>query len=142
VKVVKDTVERAKRLIEERGLSLIVMRDDQVIFESTESGLKPLVEVYTTLKDLSGCVVVDRLVGRAAAFFFVEMRPSFVHAFIISEGAIDLLKKHGVKFSCEEKVPFVLSRDGKSMCPFEKILLDVNDPKEAIERILSKFTLS
>lgn len=69
MKVVKDTVERAKRLIEERGLSLIVMRDDQVIFESTESGLKPLVEVYTTLKDLSGCVVVDRLVGRAAAFF-------------------------------------------------------------------------
>ncbi|WP_233185705.1 DUF1893 domain-containing protein [Thermotoga sp. SG1] len=138
----KDTVERAKKLIEERGLSLIVIRDDQAIFESTESGLKPLVKVYTILKDLSGCVVVDRLVGRAAAFFFVEMRPSFVHAFVISEGAIGLLNKHGVKFSYEEEVPFVLSRNGKNMCPFEKMLLDVNDPKEAIERILSKFTLS
>ena len=138
----ESTVERVRNFFKERGLSLIVIRNNQMIFESAENGLKPLIEVYRSFEDLSGCTVVDKLVGRAAAFFFVELKPSFIHALVISEGAIDLLKKHSIPFSYEKKVPFVLSKDGKNVCPFEKMLMDVNDSKEAIERILSKFTLS
>ncbi|PLV60236.1 DUF1893 domain-containing protein [Thermotoga sp. KOL6] len=137
-----DVLKNLLKIFDEKGLSLLVFRESDILFESSESGLKPIIKVYKMIGDLSGCTVIDKLLGKAAAFFLLKMQPSHVHARIISEPAFELLKEQRIPFTYEKVIPYVMSKDGKDLCPFEKLLLNVNDPEKAIKIVLSKFTFS
>jgi hypothetical protein len=132
-------LKTALKIFEEKNLSLLVY-NGRTIFESKGSGLKPLIELYRSFDNLEGSLVIDKMVGKAAVSFLLKMRPDHIHAKIISEPALKLLNGYGQSFSYDKKIPFVLARNGKSMCPFEKLVLEMDNPEEIIRIVLSKFT--
>ncbi|MBZ4661313.1 DUF1893 domain-containing protein [Thermotoga petrophila] len=132
-------LKTALKIFEEKNLSLLVY-NGRSIFESKDSGLKPVIELYQSFDNLEGNLVIDKMVGKVAASFLLKLKPEHIHAKVISEQALKLLNEYGQSFSYDEKIPFVLGRDGKSMCPFEKLVLEMDNPEEIIRIVLSKFT--
>ncbi|HUS78375.1 MAG TPA: DUF1893 domain-containing protein [Patescibacteria group bacterium] len=122
------------------GESLMVFRDDEVIFSSSSRGVAPLLEVVDAigLEELRGVVTVDRVVGKAAALLNLYIGASEVHAMVISVGAERVLKEHGVECVYWEKADAIKEKDGVIVCPFERLVQDISDPAEAYVKIVEK----
>lgn len=129
-------LEMAKRVLKERGLSLVIVRDGEVIFESKFRGIIGLIRAINVLGgDLSSSSVADKVVGRAAALLLAYSRAGEVYATIISELGLSTLNEYGIRVEYDTIVPKIMNRRGDDICPFEKISLTISSPKEAYERL-------
>ena len=123
--------------LEDSGMSLIIRREGNVIFRSSAKGLLPHLEAIRSLgrEALSGAVMADKIVGRAAALLMLYSRPSEVHAGIITVGGRLLLEGGGVKIFYAEEVDAVKVKDGRIYCPFEGMVQGISDPEQAYRAI-------
>ena len=115
------------------GLSLRLFdRNGQEVVSSTQKGLTPLYQAYRDRPDwFSGGVLVDKVLGKAAAAIAVRGGVRAVHAVLISEPALALLRQGGVTVVYEKKVPAILNRTGEGPCPMEARVYDATDAEEA-----------
>jgi hypothetical protein len=126
----------AKDLLKNRNLSLVIVRDGKVIFESRLPGLAGLIQAIESMKvSLHSSSVADKIVGRAAALLLVYSRVSEVYAATVSNWGLTVLEEAGVRVEYEVLVPIILNRRGDDICPFEKISLTVSSPDEAYKML-------
>jgi len=120
--------------------NLMVFYEEELVFQSRDRGITPLIEAIDTIgrENLIGVVTADRIVGKAAALLNLYMGATEVHAGIISRGAKKILSEHGVGFEFLEDTDVVKAKDGVIYCIFEKLVWDVFDPEEAHTLIRAK----
>ncbi len=131
-----DNLAKSIALLKEGGYTCVVCGDDTKT--STERGVKPLVRWYDDGHNLAGATAADRVVGKGAAFLYLLLGVSAVHALVISQPALDLLTLHGVAVSYDRLVPNIVNRTGDGICPFEELLLDISSPDIAYIAIKDK----
>ena len=108
----------------ETGLSLVVYRDGQVVFESSDSDLRPLVTYIRTYGSDDGEVVIfDKYVGRAAALLMELIRPHHVYAGVISQSGAQALKESGIGFDAGREVKYLMDVASEGMCRWEKMAI-------------------
>ena len=120
-----------------RGLSLLIYdRAGNTLYSSGEGGVKPLIDAVESLglRRLRGCILVDKVVGRAAALIAAYINASEVHAVVMSWGAEKTLHRFGIPYSFLVETPYIRGRRG-GRCPFEGIVEGVDDPEEAYRRV-------
>lgn len=124
------------------GVSLLIYKGEEVIHSSTGGGMKPLLEAIGGLgrEMLRGSIVVDKVVGRAAALLILYMEASEVHAGVVSSTALEVLRSHALSFHYGQRVEAIRDRDGFIICPFERLVQDISDPEEAYNRIRAKIS--
>lgn len=113
----------------ESGFSIYVEKDGKEIFSSKEGMLKPLLESIKQT-DMRGVVVYDKVVGRAAALLFAYAEVKKVYGVIMSEAAIDILKKYNISHTACKVVKNILNREGNGTCPMEILSFSVKTPEE------------
>ncbi len=135
-------MDRYLEELERTGLSLLIYSGDKIIFSSASVGMRPLLEAIDALgvESLSGIIVADKVVGRAAALLIVYMGAVEVHAGVVSKTAADVLMSHGMKYYFGREVESIKSRDGVIICPFERLVQEISDPQEAYKRIRAKMS--
>jgi len=143
VRVQKSREKSLSRYInelEEKGLSLLVYRDGEVVYSGSGQGVGPLLNALETIgkKKLQGSLVVDKIIGRAAAFLIAYMEAAEAHAITLSVTAREVLQKYGLKYQFRHEVPVVRGKDGAPLCPFERLVQDVDDAEEAYKKIKAK----
>ena len=111
-------------------IACAVIREGKLLATETGRGITPLLSFYEKglLKD---AVVVDKIVGRAAALLLLAGGARACHAVTASEGAIALLSRRGFRFSYEERTPHIQNRTGDGLCPMELATAAVTNPKQA-----------
>jgi len=121
------------------GLDLMILKDGVRLFCSTGNGIIPLMEAVEDigLEELKGSVVVDRVVGKAAALVVGYFRGVHVYTKVLSRRGASVLDGLGIGCITEEIVEEIMNRDGSDMCPFEKAVLNIESPAEGYE-ILKK----
>lgn len=126
--------------LEEKGLSLLVYRDGEIVYSGYGRGVGPLINALETIgkEKLEGSLVVDKIIGRAAAFLIAYMEAAEAHAITLSATAMEVFQKYGLKFQFRHEVPVVRGEDGAPLCPFERLVQDVNDAEEAYKKIKAK----
>lgn len=119
--------------LEKSGKSLIICKGGRVIFESDSQGIRPHIEALEKLgrKSLKGSIILDKIVGRAAALLILYSSASKVYTLLVSSGARSLLESHKVGLIFREETPFIKMKDGVFLCPFERMVQDVSDPEYA-----------
>ena len=122
------------------GASIVSARDGVIVAKGEGKGVLPAFELLGERK-LAHCVVVDKVVGRAAAAAFVVGKASKVHALVMSEDAMSLLRSHGVEASAETTVPKILDAQRDGRCPMELAVEGLDDPKEIVAVICEKIGL-
>lgn len=120
----------AKRLLLQENLTCVIFNNDEV-YTSRERGVKPLLSLLDGNKNCKGCGVVDKVVGKAAAFLYVLLEVDSIHAGIISQSALQVLQEHEITITYDKLVDYIENRAKNGRCPMESAVLDINDSKEA-----------
>lgn len=122
----------AKRKLAAEQLSLVVVKQRKPIFTSEAPGVRGLVDALKECRSsLVGAAVADKVVGKAAALLCAYAEFSRVYACVMSELGSSVLKRFSIPFEHESLVPNILNRYGSGMCPFERLVLNIDSPKEA-----------
>jgi hypothetical protein len=122
----------AKKKLIQKNLSLIIVKDDKILFETESHGIGDLLKAIEKLRDnMKETSVADRIVGRAAALLFVFSGVAAVSAITASDGGIEVLKKNNVFLEYESRVANVLNLNKTDVCPFEKLVAKLSNPERA-----------
>ncbi len=116
------------------GMSVVVARGGVIVATDEGRGIDPLLRLMDTGK-LSGAVVMDKVVGRAAAAICAEGGAVKVYAVLAGKGASELFEKRGIPFAAEKTVETILNHEQTDSCPMEKAVSGLDEPKKMIDAI-------
>ncbi len=138
MKVRNRDLELAKLKLKERDLTLVIVKEGKVVFETKSHGVGGFLQAVEKLdKRLVASSVADKIVGAAAAMLCVYSEASSVFAVMISEEGIRVLEDNNIVYRFENEVPNILNHEKTDICPFEKLAIGSRDPKEAYTKLKS-----
>jgi hypothetical protein len=121
------------------GLSLMVYSGGEVIFKSASKGVRPHLEAINALGTrLKGTIMVDKIIGRAAALLILYSEAAEVHAGVVSKGGREVLERAGTPLFFVEETEHIKMVDGRIYCPFEAMVQGIDDPIQAYHSIVEK----
>jgi len=125
-------LSQAKSTLLETKSTFVLMKGEEV-HHSELRGVAPILDFLREKPDLlEDAVVADKVIGRAAALLLIHGKIAALHAFCISDHALDVLTSSGIVLEYDEVVPYIVNRDGTDMCPMEKSVIGIDDPSEAV----------
>lgn len=108
--------------------TLVAFLADGTVWTSRARGIKPLLEVIDDAgADFARARCYDRIVGRAAAFLYARLRVASVLAPVMSEGAAEILARHGIAVSAGLLVPGIRNRRNDGPCPMDRAVCNLGD---------------
>lgn len=113
--------QKAQAVLQEKHLTLCLVRDGQVLAESQAKGIQPLYDLVKSGIDYSGACAADRVVGRGAAILFARLGISSLHTVVLSTPAQEILTQNGVQVACDKQVAGIVNRTGDGPCPVEQL---------------------
>ena len=105
---------------------------------STKRGVAPLLAWLDEKESCKGLIAADKVVGRAAAFLYLLLGVSEVHALVLSDSAEEVFLRFGLPYSFREKVPAIRNRAGDEFCPMEQAVLGIEEPLSALTAIRNR----
>lgn len=104
------------------GLTLQVEKAGRVIFASSEPMLKPLLLcLQQRQSEMAGATVIDKIVGRAAAYLCVKGKVAEVITPLASHGAQEVLQQAGIPLQAQRVVAQIMNRSNTGPCPMEQL---------------------
>jgi len=86
-----DDLEIAKNRLKKGELSLVIVKDGKILYETRDYGLKGLIKAIECFKEkMKGSSVADKTVGRPVVMLCVYAAISKIYAITISEEAIKM----------------------------------------------------
>jgi hypothetical protein len=129
-------VEVAEGILGNKGVTLAIVKEGKILFESDSSGIRGLLQAIEKLKkEMFGSSVADRVVGRAAALLLAYSHVNEVYAFVLSREGLKVLEENRIKVEYLNLVQAVLDRTGKNICPFEKFSSEIKSLDKAYEQL-------
>jgi len=129
-------IEIAKEYLCRENLSVVIVRNGEIIFKSSEKGIKPLYTLAIEKNiDLKGSSLADKVIGRGAAMICKYFDVEEVYGLLISEAAEKVLNEADIKYSYNQTCPYIKNRDNTGLCPIERMSLETDDVNVLLERI-------
>lgn len=126
-----DLVAEMKGLVQ-RGEAAVVTAVNGVIgARESGRGVLPILKLLDGGR-LRNALVVDKVIGRAAAAVCIVGGARQVHGILMSEEAKSLLAANGVKASADRVVPRILNHDLSASCPMEASVAREKDPQKMV----------
>jgi len=125
-------LEQAKNRLYEKGLTLAIVKDGEIIFETAShriSGFLDAIEEFGN--GLQGASLADRVAGRAVALLCVHAKIKAVYAMVLSKKAKSVLEENRIYYEWENLVKSILDLDKKGICPFEKLAGEIINPEDS-----------
>lgn len=113
------------------NFSLVVSLRDEI---HTYSG-RGISDLYHIYPGLSGAEVADKVVGKGAAALMILGKVKRIHADVISEPALSLLKHSAIDVTYTTLTPNIINRSGSGLCPVEERCLDCSTAEECLQKI-------
>lgn len=130
-------LEKAKEIFTSGDYTCVLCKG-AVTLTSTERGVKPLLKWLDSETSTMGFSAVDKVVGRAAAFLYVLLEVKEVYADVMSEGAVDVLSKYGIRSGYSVSTKEIINRQGNGICPMEQAVTGIDIPEQALEAVQEK----
>lgn len=134
-----NNIDLAKMTLLENNHSIVVVKEDKVVYKSDKNGLLPIIDIYDSDKSiLNGAAVADKVIGRAAALILIKANISELYTELISENAISILDDTNIKYQYNKKVKEIRNRNNTDMCPMEKLSLNTENADQLIAKVKEK----
>lgn len=129
-----NAFDTAKNMILTGEAECAVVRSGEIVAVEKGRGISPLLKLYdeqgALMKD---AVVVDKVIGRAAAFITIKGGATEVYGKIMSQDAKALLEEHQIKVSHDLLVPYILNNQRNGLCPLEDSVKGIKEPDAALK---------
>lgn len=115
-------LEYGKEKLIEKNLNLLVLKYEEMVFESDKMGIIPMYEFYNS--NIHGEVyVIDKFIGMGASRLLLnsKVKVKALFTFVISKDSKELLENNNVEVICERVVDKILNKDKTDYCPIEKM---------------------
>ena len=130
-----DDAELARTtLLSAKGATCAAARNGETMI-TRERGVKPLLQWISEGRSFEGWSVADKVVGKAPALLYVQLKPTAVFATALSEDARGILLENRIACGCDDLVPFIVNRAGDGQCPMDACVAGISDPHKA-ERVI------
>lgn len=131
-----DRLRRAVEQLETSGASCVILSENGEARQSDAIGIKPLMTELRVRKDaFRGCVIADKVIGKAAALMAMLGGADAVYGKIMSENAKEFLEKQKMEYAYGEIVPYIENRTRDGRCPMEETVLHIDSPSEAFDAL-------
>ncbi len=131
-----NDIEIARAHLNESGLTLAVVKDGKLIYNSKERGVFPIYDAATNPQyEIEGASVADKVTGKGAALLCVYAKIACLHTRLISKSALAVLESSGIEYSADKTVDYIKNRNGDGGCPVEALTKDIDSPEESLEPI-------
>ena len=127
-------LEYARRILKQGSYTCVLCKGADMLCD-TRRGVKPLLELLDSEKDLRGFSAADKVVGKAAAHLYHLLGVREVYAGVISEPAKAVLGNCGICVTYAKCVPHIQNRTQTGLCPMESAVWDISDPRDALNAI-------
>ncbi len=135
--IIKD-MNLARIILSSEDYSIVVIQDGKILIHKKGDGIKPILKVIDELGDeMQDTVVGDRILGKASAFLCRYSKVKGVYSPQATKTAIAILIIGKISCQVDEMIPVIKNKSGDGLCPFEKMLKNVESPEEAY-RILKE----
>ena len=122
----------AREILSSEDYSIVVIRDGKILNHKKGDGIKPILRIIDELgEEIKGTVIGDRILGKASAFLCRYSEVKGVYTPQATKTAIAILIIGGIPCQADEMIPYIKNRSGDGLCPFEKMLQNVELPEEA-----------
>jgi hypothetical protein len=129
----------AQNVITNEDVSVVVVDYGKIWRKKKGEGIRPFLEVIKEMgEDIHGSVIGDRILGRASALLCLYSKVRAVYTPQATKTAIALLIMGSIPAKVDQLIPFIKNRNGSGLCPFEKMLENINEPKEAYNVLKEK----
>lgn len=123
-------LEIAKKQLHDKELTLVIVKNEQVIFQTDSHRISGFIHAIDTLgTQLNGASVADRVAGKALALLCVYAGITEVYAEVLSKNAQALFEENKVVCQWKQLVDNVLDLNKIGVCPFEKAAFGISDPE-------------
>jgi len=134
-------LEDARAMIKKSNISCVVIRDNTIVHTADGRGISPLLALYINEPQmLRDAIVVDKIIGKAAAVILILGGAKFVFGEIMSRAAKKYLVRYEIKAQYGRCVDMITAIGGKGICPIEKSVLDIDKPSECFVSLNKKAT--
>ena len=131
----------AVKMIRNNRAECVIVKDNRILVVERGRGVAPLLKIYdNNSSEMNGAIVVDKVIGRAAAFIAIAGKSRAVYGRLMSEDALELLKKHNIKASWTQLVPKILNQKRDGLCPLEDSVLGLDDPQLALKAMRKRIS--
>jgi hypothetical protein len=117
--------------------TLKVVKENQILFESDKRWLHPLFDLEKFLTknsmDLSGAMLHDKVVGKAAAMLMVRLGAGSVHAQVLSKLGKSILESNSITYMYHILVDRI-------DCQTEELLENIDDLETAYKLLKERAT--
>lgn len=118
--------------------------NNDLLYTSNKKGIAPIMDKLNEDRSFfKGGIIADRVIGKAAAMLLIDSGALFIYGEMVSDHSLKILEaasKSNPDFSFEvgKVVPYIINRAGDDMCPMEKTVLNIDDPKDAYEPLKNR----
>jgi hypothetical protein len=131
-------------MLEFEKYSLVLLKDDKIIYTSNKPGLRP---ILTCVKEnrlkFENCILYDKVIGLAAARLIVYSDiVSSVITPVISKSAKELLIKNKIEIESGKVVKNILNKEKTKTCPMELKAKRINNDEEFFQELISIFMIT
>ena len=131
-------LELAKLKLREENLSLVIVKQGIVVFETRKPGINGFLQaIQEQEKNLVGASAADKIVGVAAAMLCAYSGVASMFALTISEAGIRVLEDNNINCVFEKTVTNIMNRNKTDVCPFEKMAMNSASPDDAYVKLKS-----
>ncbi|MCL2588788.1 MAG: DUF1893 domain-containing protein [Oscillospiraceae bacterium] len=132
-----DLISEARRMLKAGEASCVVIQNDKIVYAVDGRGVSPLLNLYQSAPEqMKGAYVVDKIIGKAAAVILTLGEVRGVYGEVTSVAAESYLKTHGIDVRYGICVDVISNRGGTGICPIERSVLHIDDPREAVDTII------
>ena len=123
-RIYEDAIEQ----INSDKASCLLIVKNEILGWDLGRGLSPLLNLYDQSNNkFKDGIIVDKVIGRAAAFIVVKGEAKKCYGKIMSEDAKKLLEENGITAEYGLLVPKILNRKKDGLCPLEQSVLKIKD---------------
>lgn len=131
------TINDLKEVLLNNFNTIVIYKSDASVIVSNDRGVAPLMKLLKENKSqLKDSIVVDKVIGKAAALLMVYAEVKEVYTPVISSPALKFFKNNNIIIHYDKEVERIINRKGDGLCPMESLCLEIENPEEAYFRIL------
>jgi len=137
-KIIED-MDLAREVLTKNNYSIVVVKNGNVLIKKDGDVIRSTLEAIEEIKEeIQDSIVGDRILGKASALLCRYSKIKGVYSTQATKTAIAVLIIAGIPIQIDEMIPYIKNRDGSDVCPFEKMLLNIDSPEEAYEILKEK----
>lgn len=135
----ENEIKWAKEQFKNSDCTLVLWKEGKT-FSFNERGVKPLLDLIDKKADVQGFSVMDKIVGKAAAFLDTILKVKEVYAFVATKDAEKVLKDAGIAIQYETLISAIQNRGKTGLCPMETAVQNAKNANEAVKAIRKKLS--